>query len=160
MSLLVMLAAGCDLVDEFDFDGWESVERTNLGSVCLTTGAQALEELHEFTDDRSISAVVGRCFSGSCAREIEVELDADVDARSIDLVSVWAWEQPIPRNGVACTDDCNMPFADVELGTLAEGTYTVSYGDEQIELVIPSTDRACLGGFPFGQDAVEDEELL
>jgi hypothetical protein len=147
----VVLAVGCG-------GDWRPADGEDLGSVCLVTdGAvdqEGITNLQDFDANLPVEAVFQRVFNAGCDQGEEAVVVADVDpgSRTVELTSAWTWEEAVLGWREGCLSLGRTHTVRTDLGTLEEGTWTVRYGTEEVELVVPSTDRACLGGHPFGTD--------
>ncbi|MEM6931202.1 MAG: hypothetical protein AAF602_30000, partial [Myxococcota bacterium] len=87
---MVMALWGC--VGELD---WEPIEREDLGSVRLVTdGARGdpSDVPQDFDAQTNVVAVVGRCFSSSCARQLAAGIERlPTTADTVHLRSTWRW---------------------------------------------------------------------
>jgi hypothetical protein len=84
----------------------------------------------------------GVCLSSSCSRDAEASCAVTVNGADIALEAEGSWEENVGTY-VACTDDCGFLQASCSLGTLPDGTYTVTYGGESFTLTVPGTQDAC-----------------
>ena len=127
-------------------DDWQPQEKADDGAVCLVTDLDAVGSPQVFDAAQPITVLYDAniCLSSSCDRNAAATVEASVEGSTIAITSSASWEQNEGRN-IACTDDCGFLGAEAELGTLAEGTYTVTFGGESLELVIPGEQDACFG---------------
>lgn len=122
-SLLLSLSACGGLVDD-----WQPVSYVDEGQVCFEAdGADIVAQV-----------VVQDCMSGSCTRNFVGSCSATASGSEITLTSDISWEENV--GAVACTDDCGIPMATCVLEGLADGTYDVTFGGEQLQLVVPVTE--------------------
>jgi hypothetical protein len=78
------------------------------------------------------------CLSSSCSRAFQGSCSATVKGTAITVTSDISWEQNVAE-GATCTDDCGSTAVECTLPALADGTYTVTFGTQQSELVVPIT---------------------
>lgn len=162
MATVLTLLAGCDLgLDDCDlafnncavvvedtgtmWDDWQLKQREDEGAVCLLTNRDDAHGLQVFDATTPITVVYDAnvCLSSSCDRNRDASVSAVVEGSTIAIGSSASWEQN--KGNVGCTDDCGMLGAEANLGVLAEGSYTVTYGGESLTLAIPGEQTACFG---------------
>ncbi|MEL6349099.1 MAG: hypothetical protein AAFV53_38700 [Myxococcota bacterium] len=143
-NLVVMMAllAGCDSV----FDDWQPQERVDEGAACLVTNPDdpSASQFFDATTPITVLYDANICLSSSCDRNDDAAVDAAVEGGTIAISASASWEQNEGRN-ITCTDDCGFLGAEADLGVLAEGTYTVTFGGESLTLTIPGEQDACFG---------------
>lgn len=133
---MMMLAAACTGVGPGDsgktgdtgapVDDWQPVSYVDEGELCI-----------EGSDtDVTIWVDPQECLSSSCSRAFMGSCEATVQGATITVTSDISWEENRGPN-VACTDDCGSTAVSCALPALADGTYTVIFGSEQRELVVP-----------------------
>jgi hypothetical protein len=107
-------------------DDWQPVSYVDEGELCFQQ------------DDTEVVVEVdpGECLSSSCSRSYEGSCTATVQDDTITVTSDISWEQN-EGESVPCTDDCGFTAVTCTLPALADGTYTVVFGDEQSQLVVP-----------------------
>jgi hypothetical protein len=113
-------------------EDWQLQSYVDAGTVCF--------------EDRGADVAVwvdpGECLSSSCSRAFQGSCTATVTDTTITLTSDISWEQNVAP-GATCTDDCGSTAAQCTLPALADGTYTVTFGAEQLELVVPIATDPC-----------------
>lgn len=121
LSLLVTLALGA-CTDE--------VEHVDTGRACVRG---APEQAHE------VSVDFGLCLSSSCDEVVESSCTATLDGDTI-VVEASATVRSSSRG--PCTLDCRPAVASCQTPPLAEGTYTIVYGEDQVPLTVPLGDQS------------------
>jgi len=77
------------------------------------------------------------CLSSSCDHLQSAECTVTLDGTTLTVEATATIHHPDnPTN--TCTADCGSAFAECETPILAEGTYTLVYGDQSTELVVPT----------------------
>jgi hypothetical protein len=124
--LFFAFAAACNALP--GQDDWQPVSFVDEGTVCFA----------QQDSDISISVTAPGCMSSSCSRNFAGSCAATVSGTEIALTSDIAWEQN--EGDVACTDDCGIPTTSCDLTGLADGSYTVTFGDQTFALTVPVAD--------------------
>ncbi|MEL6347838.1 MAG: hypothetical protein AAFV53_32330 [Myxococcota bacterium] len=162
MTMVLMLLAGCDfgfndcgfgfnecaiVVEDTGimWDDWQSQQLEDDGAVCLLTNREDPNGMQVFDATTPITVVydANTCLSSSCSRNSEASVSAAVAGNTIAISSSASWERNM--GNVDCTDDCGMLGDETDLGVLAEGSYTVTFGGESLTLTIPGEQAACFG---------------
>jgi hypothetical protein len=89
-----------------------------------------------------VQVVVNDCLSSSCSRDLVAVCSATVSGAAITLTSDISWEENVGE-GVPCTDDCGFPLATCAIEGLADGSYTVTFGAQTLDLTVPVATTAC-----------------
>lgn len=121
-------AMGVFLVGCPTTEDWQPVSYVDEGALCIEAGAT----------DLTVNVDPGECLSSSCSRAFTGACTVTLDGNTITVTSDIAWEQNVAE-GAECTDDCGSTAASCTLATPADGTYTVMFGAEETELVVPVT---------------------
>lgn len=102
-------------------------------AVCLITNRDDLNGTQSFNATTPITVVydANTCLSSSCSRNAEAAVSAAAEGDTIAIGG--------------CTDDCGFLGAESELGALAEGSYTVTFGEQSLTLTIPGEQVVCFG---------------
>lgn len=112
-------------------ESWQPVVRVDEGGVCFAPGDGGVDVL----------VVLSDCLSSSCSRNLQGACEATVDGASITLTSNISWEENVSPEA-ECTADCGVPTANCTIEGLADGTYSVVYGEQTLELVVPLSETA------------------
>jgi hypothetical protein len=138
MRWMWVILAGCTGTDPKDSgqtgdstapgDDWQLQSYVDEGALCFEGTAT---EVTVWVDPQL-------CLSSSCSRAFQGSCTATLADTTITVTSDISWEQNVGV-GVDCTDDCGSTAVSCTLPPLADGTYTVLFGTEQVELVIPTT---------------------
>lgn len=126
---IACVLAGCP---NGGISNWEPVSFADEGEVCFDADGT----------DVTVEVAAPGCLSSSCSRNLGGSCAAVVDGTDITLTSEVTWEQD-RGVGIACTDDCGLPSVMCTMEDLADGTYTVTHGDETFTLTIPLEDDDC-----------------
>lgn len=116
LPLLLALALGA-CADE--------VEHVDTGRACVR-GEPG--QGHEVTVDFDL------CLSSSCDEVVESSCTTTLDGNTV-IVDASVTVRSDPRG--PCTLDCNSPVVTCQTPPLAEGTYTLVYGEDQVPLTVP-----------------------
>jgi len=132
--VLPLLLAACtgtgNGTDTGAIDDWQPVSYVDEGTVCFESSGV----------DLVVNVTAQDCMSSSCSRAFEASCTVTRDdATTLTLTSDIHWEQNVGV-GVPCTDDCGIPRTSCTLPSLADGTYVVKFGTEELELVFPATE--------------------
>jgi hypothetical protein len=122
-SMLAMACTGTGSGDD-----WQPVTYVDEGELCF----------EQRDSDVAIRVDPQECLSSSCSRAFEGSCTASLQDNTITVSSDIAWEENV--GNVSCTDDCGSTAVECTLPALADGTYTVIFGDQQIELQVPITE--------------------
>ena len=100
----------------------------------------------DFDDEVTITVVPEVCISSSCSRNYVATCTAVAEDGVIEVRTQVRWGDRVGPMG--CTDDCGPGFSNVVCSTTAEpGTWTVVYGDSEVEVELPS-EVSCSGFAP------------
>ncbi len=121
--MVLSLAAACGR--------WGEVSFTDEGELCFTQQLAAV----------SVQVSAPDCLSSSCTRNVESSCSATVEGTRIEITSEFSWDEKGGR--APCTADCGIATAECSLGPLADGTYTVVHGEEELQLVVPLEEPGC-----------------
>lgn len=95
-------------------------------------------------DAFTLSFLSQQCLSSSCTTDYELSCTFTQDGQQIVAsVSGTYGDRTFEEEGV-CTEDCGIWTGDCSALTLAEGTYTIQYGEESYTLEIPGQAQSCL----------------
>lgn len=126
IPLLVSLALGA-CADDVE-------EHIDTGRACLLGDPG---QAHEVTIDFDL------CLSSSCEEVVESSCTATLDGST---VTIEAEVTVRSKTRGSCTLDCNSPVVTCQTPPLAEGMYTLVYGEDQVPLTVlaggPSTCTA------------------
>jgi hypothetical protein len=109
-------------------EDWQPVSYADAGDVCFSQAGS----------DVQITVTVSECMSSSCTRNFEGTCSATSTGSDVALTSDVHWEENVGAG--TCTADCGIPMATCTLSGLADGTYTVTFGDQTFDLTVPATD--------------------
>ena len=132
MSPMRRIAALLVLLTACETSGWELVEVTDEGSVCL--------EAATADTDGTVTVTMDGCLSSSCDRNAEGTCEATLDGTTIEVHSAFSYETA--TGDVECTTDCGYLEAECTVGPLPAGTYTVVHGAGTETFEVP-TEEAC-----------------
>jgi len=119
---IVALASACS--------PWETVTFVDEGTVCFGV------------EPSRLTVRAPDCLSSSCSRNVRGECTARLDGTALTVTSEISWEDN--RGPLAsCTEDCGSAEVQCDYPTLADGTYTVHFGGEQLPLEMPEDAGAC-----------------
>lgn len=105
------------------------------------------------TGELSIAVDFGLCLSSSCDTLRRATCEATRDG---SVITVTARADVVSDTSGGCTDDCGSANARCDLGVLPEGTYELRYGEESVQLEVPSTTSARCAGATFGRRCCDD----
>jgi hypothetical protein len=111
-------------------DDWQPVSYVDEGEVCFESSGVDL--VAYVTAPDCLSSSCSRAFEGSCTLTMD-------DPSTLTLTSDIRWEQNVGER-VACTDDCGIPRVSCTLPSLPDGTYTVAFGSQTLDLTFPATE--------------------
>jgi hypothetical protein len=128
-----VLAAGC--ADEVVLD--------DTGVACLTSTAGWSDEYQTFAADAPayVTVRLDTCLSSTCTYNYAASCEVEVTGDRI-VISAHGTYTDESGAGRSCSEVCLTLDAACETPPLAEGSYTVVYGDEEIPLSIPSVTGA------------------
>ena len=124
VALLMMTATACDTETE--------VQHDDVGRACVGG---------EIAQPGEVVVDFGLCLSSSCDELVEASCVTSVEGSTITVEGTAIIRSKTGRN-VSCTADCGLVATTCDLPELAPGTYTLIYGGESSELVIPEVDDA------------------
>ncbi|MEQ1505555.1 MAG: hypothetical protein ABMB14_25200 [Myxococcota bacterium] len=124
---VLVFAVACVGVTDED---WQLQSHVDEGTVCVDD--QGTEIAIHVTLADCMSSSCSRAFSGSCEAAL-------IDDATITLTSTLSWEQNV-ASGAECTDDCGIPEATCTLPAVPEGSYTIQFGGDAIEITVPATE--------------------
>lgn len=128
-----LLATGC--ADEVVLD--------DVGMACLTSTAGWSNDHQAFEADAPVHVTVrlDSCLSSTCTFNYQASCEAEVTG---DRIVIRAHGSYTDEGGAGrtCSEVCFVLDAACETPPLAEGEYTVVYGDEETSLAIPSITSA------------------
>ena len=124
----------------------EEVVLEDAGEACLsaTPGWPDGFQSFEAGAPAYVTVRLNECLSSSCTSDMSARCDVEVTG---DRIVISAQGSYTDESGASrtCTDDCMVFDTACETPALAEGTYTVAYGEAEITLGIPSlTGASCL----------------
>jgi hypothetical protein len=128
-----LLATGC--ADE--------VVLEDSGLACLTSTAGWSEAYQTFQADAPayVTVRLDSCLSSTCTSDYQASCEAVVTGDSI-VISAHGSYADESGAGSSCSQVCLTLDAACETPPLAEGSYTVVYGEEEISLDVPSVTGA------------------
>lgn len=148
-TVLLSMIVACSFTED-----WEEQTLADEGAVCLFAGEDAVDPWGVFegqiepqsyndVDPIVVHFVANTCLSSSCSRNAAAGCTATVVGDTVEITAEASWEENVAPDA-ACTDDCGILDAQCEVGVLAEGTYTVTFGDQTQTLTVSSKDAVCL----------------
>jgi hypothetical protein len=137
MRAMSMWFASVALTGCFVADGELSpVSRVDEGELCFENQGS----------DVVIEVIDTECVSSSCVRDIEGGCEAVVDGATLTLTSDISYAVLQPPPDVGCTPDCVSVTVSCTVEGLADGTYTVVHGADEVELVVPVQEECSFSG--------------
>ncbi len=121
---LVLLGA-CTSEDE--------TEHVDVGGACVE-GEQG--QAHDVAVDFRL------CLSSSCDELVEASCTTTLEGNTL-TVEASATVRSKSGPNVSCTLDCGSVTTSCETPPLAPGTYTLVYGEESVELGVPTATQTC-----------------
>ncbi len=115
----------------------EDTEHVDVGGACVA-GEQG--GAHDVAVD------FGLCLSSSCEEVVEASCTTTLEGNTLTVEASATVRSKTGRN-VACTLDCVSVTAGCETPPLAPGSYTLVYGEESVELIVPVDTATCTAEF-------------
>jgi len=124
----------------------EEVVLDNAGTACLSTSGDWPEGGQDFVADQPLTVVVrfDDCLSSSCDTNRQANCEISMTGDRIVVTSTASYTDE-GGAGSSCTTDCVVFETSCETPALAEGDYTLVYGDEELAFHVGSpTGNYCV----------------